>query len=191
MMGVTMRSQNHPTTPVTAPMSSMRTARGFSGVHLRPEFAPEPTYLRPMSLMNYPMPRLASSGPSAPSPNTGAWYDTSGAGIEAPIAAQTSPSISKALPVSGMDGTENLVEESQDWWSRNAAALGLNMEGWSAPWSPEMPNHPSHLPFDNSHLMPMGQHTSPSSVPGNQPQVTVRLPGVDRLADTMSGGNDH
>lgn len=171
MMGVPMRSQDHPTNPVNAPMASMRTASGFPSVHLRPEFAPEPTYLRPMSLVNYPMPGVAPFGPSASSSNIGAWYHTPGAGMDAPIAAQTSPPVSKASPISGMDGTENLVEESQDWWSPNATTMGLNIEGWSAPWSPEMPNHPSHLPFGNGHLMPIGQHTNPTSAPGTQPQV--------------------
>lgn len=40
-----------------------------------------------------------------------------------------------ASPTAAFDGgTENLVEESQDWWSRNAATLGIGVETWGEGW---------------------------------------------------------
>lgn len=190
MVGASMGPQYPPTEPVAVPIPTLRTAARAPGVHSQLEYAPEPTYLRPMSSMNYAMSAMASSGPSAPSPTPGPWYDTSGAGTgPAPatqMATQHSPTELKASPVSGLDATENLVEESQDWWSRNAAVLGLGMEGWSGPWNPEVPSHPSHLQYGyKSHLMQVGQQPSSVTTPEQQSHVSGgvaagnRPPGFD------------
>lgn len=193
MMGVSMGPQYPSGTPIPAHPATMRTAPRAPGVHSQLEFAPEPTYLRPMSSMNYPMPAMASSGPSAPSPTSGPWYDASGAraGPATQMATQHSPTELKASPVSALDATENLVEESQDWWSRNAATLGLSMEGWSGPWSPEVPGHPSHLQYGyKSHLMPVEQQPSSVTTPEQQSQVTGRISGPERVAENRPPGYD-
>lgn len=190
MVGVSMGAQYPPTPTMAAPIPAMRTARRAPEAQLRPEFVPpEPTYLRPISLLNYPMPTLASSGPSTASPNPNPWYDASGT----QIAPQTTSPASGASPVSKFDGSKNLVEESQDWWSRNAAALGIGMENWGGPWSPDLPNQPPHLPYggSHSHLLSMGEHPGPASVPENQPQVAGGMPCTDSAAaNNTPGYND-
>jgi hypothetical protein len=162
-----------PQYPMTmASIPPIQTAQRQAGP--RPDFAPpEPTYLRPMSQVQYQLPALASSGPSThSSPN--AWYDTS----NAPVQDQKTTPGSSASPVSGFDGTENLVEQSQDWWSRNASALGLGMENWGGPWSPDISN--PHLQYENnpSHFIPMGQHPSPGSVSEYQPHAGMPMPNI-------------
>lgn len=193
MMGVSMGPQYPSTTSMAAPIPTMRAAPRAPGVNSLLEFAPEPTYLRPMSSMNYPMPAMASSGPSAQSPSSGPWFDASGAGAGpvSQMAGQSSPTELKASPVSALDATENLVEESQDWWSRNAAALGLGMEGWSGPWSPEVPGHPSHLQYGfKSHLMPVGQQPSSATTAEQQSQAAGGIPDENRTAENRPPGFD-
>ncbi|KAJ6119707.1 Transcription factor [Penicillium sp. IBT 18751x] len=169
VMGVSIGPQYPPT---MTPMPPMQAAPhpAVPGPDLAP---PEPTYLRPISQVQYQMPALASSGPSThPSPN--AWYDTSGA----PVAPRNTTPASTASPVSGFDGTENLVEQSHDWWSRNATALGLGMENWGGPWSPDISN--PHLQYENnpSQFMPMGQRSSPGSVSEYQPHFGMPMPNM-------------
>lgn len=170
-MGVSMGPEYPPIATMTTSMPPMHAAPRQPGPSS--DFAPpEPTYLGPMSQVQYQMPSLASSGPSAhPSPN--AWYNTSGA----PAAPHSTTPRSTASPVSGF-GTENLVEQSQDWWSRNAAALGLGMETWGGPWSPDISN--PNLQYENKHghFMSMGQHSSPGSVSEYQPQVGIGIPNM-------------
>ncbi|CAI7627405.1 unnamed protein product [Penicillium viridicatum] len=128
----------------------------------RPEFAlPEPTYLRPQ--MAYQFTPLQRSVPAPSSPHPNKWYDGSGAHISPPNATPTSV----ASPVSGYDGTENLVEESQDWWSRNANAYGIGMDGWSGTWNTPQ-NQPSLIQYQDGNLMSVAQ---PSSSGDEQPQA--------------------
>lgn len=176
MMGVSMGPQYPPSHPMAPSIPSMRAAiRSGPGIHSQPGFAPEPTYLRPMSSLQYPMPALASNGPSAPSPSHNAWFDPSGN----LMTSQAQSSGSKAPPVPGMEGIQNLVEESQNWWTSNAATIGLGMENWNASWSSEMPHHPSQLPFDtNAPLMSMGEQPGPAAAPDSQPPAHLEMPGI-------------
>lgn len=192
IMGASMGRQYTSGTPVPAPITTMRTAHRASDL-AQLEFAPEPTYLRPLSSMHYPMSAITSSGPSAASPTSASWFDASGAGAgpQTQMTTQHSPTELKASPVSTLDPTENLVEESQDWWSRNAAALGLGMEGWNGPFSPEVAGHPSHLPYGfKNHLMPVGQQPSSVTTPEQQSQVTGGMSGPDRAAENRPPGYD-
>ncbi|KAJ5101775.1 Transcription factor [Penicillium alfredii] len=170
------------TIPTSFP--SMRAAHRTLGSQLqRPDFPPpEPTYLRPISHVGYQFPALVPSGPSSsPQPNT-TWYDATGTPMRAPATTPTST----ASPISGFDGTEVLVQESQDWWSRNAAVLGIGIEDWSGTWQPGLPNQPpppSHLPYDASSPMSTGPHHRPTPGPGHQPQVPVVIPEVVSTPD--------
>ncbi|KAJ5620580.1 Transcription factor [Penicillium lagena] len=124
---------------------SMREAHHTLNTQIqRPDFAPpEPTYLRPISQASYQIPSLSMSDPSsAPPGNPSAWYDAS---ILFPNAT-TTPTASTTSPEAVFNsGTENLVEESQDWWSRNATTWG---EGWSnghaGPQPPYAGNNNAH-----------------------------------------------
>ena len=180
VMGVSMGPQYPPAMTSMPPMqAAQRQAPGP-----RPDFAPpEPTYLRPISQVQYQMPALASSGPSThPSPN--AWYDTSGA----PVAPRNTTPGSTTSPVSAFDGTENLVEQSHDWWSRNATSLGLGMENWGGPWSPDISNPRLRYENNPSQFMPMGQHPSPGSVSVSEYQSHVGMPMPNMNSPAESHG---
>ncbi|KAJ5690255.1 transcriptional regulator family: Fungal Specific TF [Penicillium macrosclerotiorum] len=191
-MGTSMGPQ-YPSAPGSMPtaMPALHAARGMSG--LQPQrvdlVTPEPTYLRPMSHVGYPVPNLASPSSSAASPNPSSWYDAPGA----QIGPQNTTPGSNASTMSGFEGPENLVEESQDWWSRNSASLGLGMESWAGPWGPGMQNSPTHLQYDGSHghMMPMAPNTSPASGAEHQSQVTARMSDLGPVAyNDMSGYDD-
>lgn len=176
LSGVSMGPQHPATTPMTASVPPMRIARRVFGAQAqRQEFPPpEPTYLRPLSQVGYQMPTgPASSGPSAPSPVPGGWYDTPGTRLET----QPATPASNISSVSGYGGTENLVEESQDWWTRNATTMGIGVENWG-PWTPDISTPTPHLQYGNNHanLMNMPSQPSAPTGPENQPQVTLGMP---------------
>lgn len=149
--------------PTSIPMSlpSMRATHSTLSAQLqRPEFAPpEPTYLRPQ--VAYQFPPIA---PTSSTPQQNAWFDGSGAHV--PPQNGTPPS--NASPVSGYDGTENLVEESQDWWSRNAT-YGMGIGGWNGSWNHPSPNQQPQINFQNDNLV---------AVPQPQPQPPAPAPNV-------------
>ena len=156
----------HPPGPVPGPVPQQRTEYT----------SPEP-YMHPTPHVNYQVSPLATSGPSAaPSPVAqGAWYDPSGNPIPPP---RTTLSPNSNSPVSGFDGTENLVEESHDWWNRNAAvALGVgSTENWGGGWS-LMPGPPAHLPYDhNAHIMSIAAQQSSPGI--EHPSAPGGLPGM-------------
>ncbi|KAJ5266170.1 hypothetical protein N7524_007188 [Penicillium chrysogenum] len=103
------------------------------------------------------MPNAPRSVPAPSSPHPNKWYDGSGARISPQNATPTSV----ASPVSGYDGTENLVEESQDWWSRNANAYGIGMDGWSGTWNATPQNQHSLMQYQDSNLMSVARPSSP------------------------------
>lgn len=142
VMEVSMGLQYPSTAIMAAFMPQMHAARLQQGP--RPEFAsPQPTYLRPMSQVHYQIPAIAAYGPSVhSSPN--AWYGTSCAS-----AASQNTAPGSTAPPGGFDGMDDLVGQSQDWWSRKAAALGLGMENWGGLWSPDIPN--PHFQYENNH----------------------------------------
>ena len=180
MAGSPMNPQYGPAPTPTIPMSfpSIRAAHSALAAQAqRPEFAlPEPTYLRPQ--VAYQFPPIAAS-PSSPHQNT--WYDRSGTQIPP----QNGTTTSNASPVSGYDGTENLVEESQDWWSRNAA-YGMGMGNWSGAWNGAPPNPQPHIQYQNGNLVSVAQPPGPAPGPGpdpEQPQIPVGMPAVGSPSD--------
>jgi hypothetical protein len=136
----------------------------------RPEFAPpEPTYLRPSVTYQFPAMTVNASSPSSPHQT---WYD--GVGTQMPP--QNTTPASTASPVSGYDGTENLVEESQDWWSRNAAVYNsMSMDGWDGAWtSPSQgqgqgQGRSAQSPYRNGNVGPVRLPSGPGPRPGQQP----------------------
>lgn len=173
-------SRNPAATMPTA-MTAMPAARSIpSALAQRSEFAlPEPTYLRPL----FQIPNLASTGPSTAPQNQPGWYDASGP----PIAAQNTTPRSNST-VSGFEGTEHLVEESQDWWLRNA----IGVENWPGPWSPEMSAPTPAMQYDGNHAyaMAMAQQPSSSSVSSRQPQATVEMNNIGLVAENATSGYD-
>lgn len=165
--------------PATLPttMQAMPAARGIPSALAQP---PEPTYLRPI----YQIPNLASAGPSNGPQTQPGWYDAS----IPPIAPQN-PTPRSNSTVSGFETTQHLVEESQDWWSRNT----LGVEHWPGPWSPEISSPPPPLQYEGNHAyaMAMAQQQSGSSpVSGRQPQATVGVPNIRPVAENSPSGYD-
>lgn len=181
MLGAPLGFQYPASPSVSVPVPPEQPARRPPGTYLqRAEFTPpEPTYLRPISYTSYPIPALASSSSTShpTSPNPGTWYGPSG------LAAQTS------TPAEQFNQAESLVEDSQNWWARNAA-LGAGFEDWAGGWSPDMPAPVSPLQYENT-LTPLvshGQHPRP--IPEPPSQNTMGMPNVDPPANQKLGPND-
>ena len=126
-------SQYSSTPSGTVSVSAMRAVqRSFSAQLARNEARqPEPTYLRPVSTSYGP-------GPSTQPPQE-QWYSPTEAQFRAFTAAHSMPTTSAQSPLTTFDTPENLVEESQDWWSRDVNALQLGAEGWSQNWNNGLP----------------------------------------------------
>jgi hypothetical protein len=153
----------------------------------RPEFAPpEPTYLRPS--VTYRFPAMTVNAPSPSSPRQ-TWYD--GAGTQMPP--QNTTPASTASPVSGYDGTDNLVEESQDWWSRNVAVYNsMGMDGWGGAWnSPgqgQGQGQSAQIHYRNGNVGPVHQPSVPGPRPEQQSRVSVSVSALESPVDSKSPG---
>ncbi|KAJ5783001.1 hypothetical protein N7457_004775 [Penicillium paradoxum] len=168
-------SAQYPPEPLPAnPITMVGTSMSSQYAPAPSDFAlPEPTYLRPQMAYQFPPFTAAVPSPSSPHPNT--WYDASGGQIPPP---NTTPT-SNESPVSGYDGTENLVDESQDWWSRNASAYGIGMDNWNNTWNPSPQNQPM-VSYHQANLMPVSQ---PSPTGPEQPRAHVGMSTVGSPAD--------
>ncbi|CAI7597251.1 unnamed protein product [Penicillium pancosmium] len=167
LSGVSMAPQYPPATTMATSVPPMRIARRVFGAQAqRPEFPPpEPTYLRPLSQMDYQVPTgFAGSNPSAPSPMPGGWYDANGAHVE------TQPTPSNLSSMTNFGAPESLVKESQDWWSRNATTMVIGVENWN-PWSPGIPTPAPHLQYGDDHVNLMAMASQPNTVNCRQNQA--------------------
>ncbi|KAJ5279418.1 transcriptional regulator family: Fungal Specific TF [Penicillium angulare] len=179
-----------------APMGHIRQASG--PITQRADYAtaaPEPQYMRQIPQVNYQMAPLATSGPSAAASPVvpSAWYDQAGNPIGPSHASHTALSPTSDSPSSGLDTTEHLVEESHDWWNKNAAvALGIGgAENWGAAWGPNIPAQSPPLSYGNSgQLMSMSAHQSGSAGAENSPQVSGGIPGMPPAAENGTTGYD-
>lgn len=171
LAGVSMAPQYPPATTMATSVPPMRIARRVFGAQAqRPEFPPpEPTYLRPLSQMDYQVPTgFAGSNPSAPSPIPGGWYDANGAHVE------TQPTPLNLSSMTNFGAPESLVKESQDWWSRNATTMDIGVENWS-PWSPGIPTPAPHIQYGDDHVNLMGMASQPNTVNGRQNQAETSM----------------
>lgn len=197
MMGVSTGPQ-YPNATMPRSVPPMGPARQMPAVtSQRADYeSPEPAYAHPVPQVNYQVSPLATSGPSAaPSPVAqSVWYGQSGSQV-GPTQSALSPNSNSS--VSGFDGTDHLVEESQDWWNRNAAvALGLGtpgVENWGVVWNTPVPSgQSSHMSYDShGHPVPMmaHQHSSPT-VAGQEAQMTDGLSSMASPAENRAPGYD-
>ncbi|KAJ5120652.1 uncharacterized protein N7515_010040 [Penicillium bovifimosum] len=135
----------------------------MAGTPMGPQFAP-PTMPMPPPPLAYQFPHLAASSSPRPSP----WYDTTGA-QNPPPNTTTTPIES---PVSGYDGTENLVGESQDWWSRNASAYGIGLDQWNGAWNAPSQDQPPLIQYNNGGLLSVAR---PSTSGAEQPRAQAEM----------------
>lgn len=119
--------------PIPTSLSAMRAAQRYSSAQLPRTDAqlPEPTYLRPVS-------HAYGSVHSVPLSQHDSWYDPKDAQGRSLGTGQDISSTSSASPITGFGTPENLVEESQDWWFRDANAFNPGYENWKEGWNPAM-----------------------------------------------------
>ncbi|KAJ6139626.1 hypothetical protein N7471_006112 [Penicillium samsonianum] len=116
---------------------------------------------------------LKPNGPNLPLPNqhiSGPKWPTSSLPSKDPF----------QPPLLPIQTSENLVEESQDWWSRNANAYGIGMDGWSGTWNTTPQNQPSIIQYQDRNLMSVAQ---PPSTGDEQPQAPGRMSTVGSSLD--------
>ncbi|KAI9370599.1 fungal-specific transcription factor domain-containing protein [Aspergillus egyptiacus] len=118
-------------TPSQVPLSiaAMRSAQPSFNSHLvqNEKRQPEPTYLRPASTSYAPPPpgQLPSQD----------WYNPNEAQMRAFSASHNVSTTTASSPMTVFDASENLVEESQDWWSRHVNSLHLGIDNWPQNWN--------------------------------------------------------
>lgn len=146
-----------PASSIPNAMSSMPPPRRSASAQLQPMGTPlpEPTYLRPASHMFYPVQTAV--------PQNEAWYG------ETPLSAMSNEqtiSPTEAPSMGSFDATDNLVEESQDWWTRNPTTLNLGIDNWDG-----IPPGLSRMDYSTS---------TPSSGVNNGPisSQPLRFPGM-------------
>lgn len=92
---------------------------------------PEPTYLRPATPMFYPIQPVPLS-------QNDRWYNNEESQLRTLNVKNESSADTDASSMAGFDPAENLVEESQDWWSRIPSTLNLGTENWGG-WQHSTP----------------------------------------------------
>lgn len=180
--GVSMAPHYPPTATMATSVPPMRIARRVFGPQAqRPEFPPpEPTYLRPLSQMDYQVPTgFTGSDPSAPSPIPGEWYDANGTPVK------TQPTASNLSSMTNFGGPESLVKESQDWWSRNTT-MDIGVENWG-PWSPEISTPAPHLQYGNDHVNLMAMASQANTADGRQNQADASM-GMHNISVSPENG---
>lgn len=157
MVGVvTPQYQPEPSIPTSVPTVPAAQAQNPASAQVPQNGPPlpEPTYLRPASHMFYPI------QPVPLSQNDG-WYG----GQENQLPKQETSAGTEASSMTGFDPAESLVEESQDWWSRNPTTLNLGVEHWDG-WQHGMPGTPNDLRY---------QGNMPTSGVNNGPGISQPL----------------
>lgn len=145
-------------TPTTAP-SSRSTQRSLNSQLMQKDTQlPEPTYLRPIAHTYNPL-------QTVPMTQYDAWYNPSDRQVPTGPT-QTVTSSTNSSPMTGFNTPENLVEESQDWWTRDPSTLGMAPGTWPQ-WDPRI----AGPPFENN-IPVMRQTSGPST---SQPLQPVRL----------------
>ncbi|KAH1604283.1 hypothetical protein KXX21_007071 [Aspergillus fumigatus] len=139
-------------------LSAMRAAhRSFTAQISRADGPlPEPTYLRPVPHSYRPVQAF-------PLTQHDAWYNGQ---VRTFSTDKNTASATEASPLTGFDESENLVEESHDWWSRNPnALLSMGTENWEQRLNPSFTGPASSMRYDTS-VLNSGQSSGPDSTPG-------------------------
>ncbi|KAL4919728.1 fungal-specific transcription factor domain-containing protein [Aspergillus aurantiobrunneus] len=138
-------SQYSPAPPAPLSVSAMRSAqRSFSAQLARNEARqPEPTYLRPVSTIYGP-------APSGQLPPHEQWYSPNEAQLRTFTTSHNMSATSAPSPLAAFDTSENLVEESQDWWSRDVNTLHLGADDWTQNWNNSIPNTSPDWRYENN-----------------------------------------
>ena len=168
-MGGIMPPQYRPPTSIPTSQPALQAVQRPSSAQVQQTDAPlpEPTYLRPSANMYFPINPV-------PLPQNDGWYGGQESQFRTLSDKQSS---SGSSSMTGFDPAENLVEESQDWWSRNPTTLNLGIENWEG-WSPNpgisgqpIQGTTPDLPYGNNM-----QTASVNSSPDPRMQQTMGFP---------------
>ncbi|PWY84941.1 hypothetical protein BO70DRAFT_289842 [Aspergillus heteromorphus CBS 117.55] len=142
----------------------MRAAERSLNAQLSQEGArlPEPTYLRPVN-------NAYSHFHPVPLSQHDIWYGPNEGHIRGLSNGQNAPVTTASTPITGFDGSESLVEESQDWWSRESSALHFGMDDWVQGWNSGIPGRAPDMRYASTPNYSTVGHT-----PG--PENTSRAP---------------
>ncbi|PYH96308.1 nitrogen assimilation transcription factor nirA, partial [Aspergillus ellipticus CBS 707.79] len=129
---------------------------------------PEPTYLRPVN-------NAYNNFQPVPLAQHDIWYGPNEGQIRALSSGQTAPVTTASLPITGFDGPESLVEESQDWWSRESSALHFGMDEWVHGWNSGIPGRAPDMRYGSS-CSSVGQTPGPENPSRPQPPPPPSAP---------------
>ncbi|PYH44556.1 putative C6 transcription factor (NirA) [Aspergillus saccharolyticus JOP 1030-1] len=166
-------SQLLPDLPVPVSASAMRAVQRSLNTQLAQETTrlPEPTYLRPVAHAYAPYRNVPLSQAEV-------WYNDDNMRAFTTVP-ENSPATTTS-PANEYGGSENLVEESQDWWSRESHRFSFGMDNWVPDWNPGMANRASNANPSSSYPLNVGQTTAPESAPHppQTPRFAAGAPGA-------------
>ncbi|GLA36786.1 hypothetical protein AnigIFM63309_003221 [Aspergillus niger] len=153
--------------PIPPSVSAVRAAQRSLNVQLAQGATrlPEPTYLRPVT-------NAYNQFQPVPVAQQEVWYGPDEEQIRAFTTGQNIPATTTSSPITPFDGPENLVEESQDWWSREPSAMTFGMDHWVPGWNPSISGRESDMRFGN-HYANVGQTSGAEN--SSRPTPTMRF----------------
>ncbi|GLA93865.1 hypothetical protein AtubIFM57143_000717 [Aspergillus tubingensis] len=153
--------------PIPPSVSAVRAAQRSLNVQLAQGATrlPEPTYLRPVT-------NAYNQFQPVPVAQQEVWYAPDEEQIRAFTTGQNIPATTTSSPVTPFDGPENLVEESQDWWSRESSAMTFGMDHWAPGWNPGMTGREPDMRFGNQYAN-VGQTSGAEN--SSRPTPTMRF----------------
>lgn len=159
--------QHRPPTSMPASVPTVATAQRSASARIQQPDAPlpEPTYLRPATHVFYPVHPVPLS-------QNEAWYGQEGQFRPMNEKQEASPG-ADAPTMRSFDPAESLVEESQDWWSRNPTALNLGIENWDG-WQHGMRGTTADLRYGPN--MPTAGVNNGSRMPPHPMRFPVSVP---------------
>ncbi|RAL13978.1 putative C6 transcription factor (NirA) [Aspergillus homomorphus CBS 101889] len=155
-----------PDLPVPVSASAMRAVQRSLNAQLAQETTrfPEPTYLRPVA-------QAYAQYRNIPFTQGDMWYNNDN--MRAFSTGQDNSPATTTSPANGYGGSENLVEESQDWWTRESQRLNFGMDNWVPEWTSGMPSRAQGVNPGSSYPSNIGQTSAPESAPS--PPQTMRF----------------
>lgn len=165
-----MAPQYRPGSSIPTTLPAMQAAQRSLSAQFQQTDAPlpEPSYLRPAPKLYYPI-------NTVPFTQNEGWYGDQESQIRTLNDKQNQSPTTNTSPMTGFDPSENLVEESQDWWSRNPTTLNLGIEDWEG-WHPNPGISTGPAMQGTTPDLPFGANISTSGVnSGADPRIPQQM----------------
>lgn len=181
-----MGNQFQPGSSAAASLQAMREAhRSFSAQMQRADVPlPEPTYLRP----------VYQPVPTVPLSQHDTWFSGTRNQIRPLNAGQETPSTTTTTtatsPMHNFDTPENLVEESQHWWSRGPNAMNLGIENWPDGWSAGVSSTAAPSLRYEGQIPSSGVGQAPVTDAGSRPSQSLTFPIAVPTPSISESGTD-